>query len=221
MKIEIKNLIKEYTQGDQTFRAVNDVSFSISNGDFFCVTGRSGSGKSTLLNIIAGLTLPTSGNVLLDGQEIFALPDEAISLYRNAKIGCVPQQYSLLSDLTVLDNIRLPFYLAKRDGDSEKEAQRLMALVGIEKLAARMPKRLSGGQVKRVAIARAMINKPGILLADEPTGDLDAQTTEDIMKIFKKVADEGTAVIMVTHDLDTTEYANRRFEMNSGILSQK
>jgi len=220
LKLEVKNLVKEYTQGDQTIKALSNVSFSISSGAFFSITGRSGSGKSTLMNIMAGLTVPTSGSVLLDGQDIFALPDEGISMYRNAKIGCVPQQYSVLSNLTVLDNVRLPFHLAKREGDSEGEARRLLASVGIEKLAGRMPKRLSGGQLKRVAIARAMMNKPGLLLADEPTGDLDAQTTKEIMAIFKKVADEGTAVLMVTHDLDTTGYASKCFVMNCGVLAR-
>ena len=220
MYLEVKNLVKEYIQGDHTTKALNGVSLSISGGEFFSITGRSGSGKSTLLNIIAGLTVPTSGSVLWDGRDIFALSDKDISMYRNAGIGCVPQQYSVLSNLTVLDNVRLPFHLAKRGGDSGKDAHRLLELVGIGKLANRMPKRLSGGQLKRVAIARAMMNGPGLLLADEPTGDLDAQTTGEIMRIFRKVADEGTAVLMVTHDLDTTEYSDRRFDMNAGVLGQ-
>ena len=220
MKIEVKNLVKEYRQGDQKITALNDVGFSIQSGEFFCITGRSGDGKSTLLNVMAGLTVPTSGKVFLDGQDIFSLSDKELSLYRNVKIGCIPQQHSILSNLTVLDNVRLPYHLAKRDGDSTQEAYRLLASVGLEKLAKRMPRRLSGGQLKRVAIARAMMNKPGLLLADEPTGDLDAQTTKKIMEIFKKVADEGTAVLMVTHDLDTTEYADKHYTMNNGRLSE-
>jgi len=218
MKLETKNLTKEYTQDERIFGALKDVNFSMASGDFISITGRSGSGKSTLLNILAGLTLPTSGSVLLDGEDIFALSDEALSFYRNATVGCLPQQSSVLTNLTVLDNVRLPFHLAKREGDSEKEARRLLSMVGLKKLTGRMPKRLSGGQLKRVAIARAMINRPGFLLADEPTSDLDAQTTEEIIQIFRKVADEGTAVVMVTHELETTEYAGQRYEMAHGVL---
>lgn len=218
VKLELKNISKEYKQGDQLIKAVDNVNFSISSGDFFSIRGRSGSGKTTLLNMIAGLTIPTSGSVLSKGEDIFALPDKELSMYRNAAIGCIPQQFSVLSNLTVLDNVRLPFHLAKREGDSTTEARRLLALVGIEKLAERMPKRLSGGQLKRVAIARALINKPGLLLADEPTGDLDTQTTADIMNIFKKISEEGTAVLMVTHDIDTVELSGKQFIMDNGNL---
>ena len=221
MKIEARDLVKTYDQSDETIVALDHVNFSIESGEFVSITGRSGSGKSTLLNIIAGLTLPTSGTVCLDGRDIFSLSDEELSLYRNANLGCLPQVSSALSSLTVLENVRLPFHLAKRKGDSEPEARRLLKLVGLEKLANRLPKRLSGGQVKRVAIARALMNKPGFLLVDEPTGDLDTQTTEKIMQLFKQVADEGTAVLMVTHELETTEYADKRFDMCEGVLSRR
>lgn len=221
MKIEVKNLTKEYKQGDETIHALKKVSFVLKQGDFISVTGRSGSGKSTLLNIMAGLTTPTSGSVFIDNTNIFTLSDKEISLYRNANIGCVPQVSSVLASLNVLDNVRLPFHLAKREGDSVKEAERLLKLVGLEKFAKRKPKRLSGGQVKRVAIARALINNPNFLLIDEPTGDLDAETTEEIMKIFRNVASEGTAIFMITHDLETTEYASKRYTMNKGVLAIK
>jgi len=220
MELQVNHLTKEYTQGDLPFVALKDVNFSIPRGAFISITGRSGSGKSTLLNIIAGLTLPTSGSVLLDGADIFDRSDTALSLYRNATIGCVPQQSSILTSLTVLDNIRLPFHLVTREGDSMQEAQRLLKMVGLEKLGNRMPKRLSGGQLKRVAIARAMINRPSFLLVDEPTGDLDAQTTAEIMGIFRQLADDGTAILMVTHELETTEYADQRFHMDHGVLTQ-
>ena len=220
MEIQVKNLTKEYTQGEEPMRALDNVNFSLLSGEFVSITGRSGSGKSTLLNILAGLTLPSSGEVLLDGTDIFSLSDKDLSLYRNATVGCLPQQSSVLTNLTVLDNVRLPFHLAKREGDSEAEAKRLLKQVGLEKLTNRMPKRLSGGQLKRVAIARALINKPSFLLADEPTGDLDAATTEKIMAIFRNIADNGTAVLMVTHELETTEYADKRFDMKHGVLTQ-
>ncbi|MCL2404713.1 MAG: ABC transporter ATP-binding protein [Defluviitaleaceae bacterium] len=220
MKIEIKSLVKEYKQGDQTISALKKVNLTITSGEFYSITGRSGSGKTTLLNIVAGLTTPTSGNVLLDGKDIFTLSDSALSLYRNATIGCVMQQHSVLANLTVLDNVRLPFHLAKREGDSAKEAYRLLSLMGIEDLAKRMPKRLSGGQIKRVVIARALINKPMLLLADEPTGDLDSHTTKEIMQTLKTVASEGTAILMVTHDHDANEYASTHFSMNDGALKR-
>jgi len=219
VKIEAKNLVKTYVQGDGTVTALSDVSLTIQKGDFIAITGRSGSGKSTLLNVMAGLTIPTSGSVIFDERDIFTLSDAELSYLRNAQIGCVPQVSSVLSELTVLDNVRLPFHLAKREGDSAKEAMRLLALMDIEKLAKRKPARLSGGQLKRVAIARALINKPALLLVDEPTGDLDEATTNDIMNIFSKVTSEGTAILMVTHDLDTTAYAAKCYEMAHGVLS--
>lgn len=221
MKIQVRDVVKTYDQSDETVVALDCVNFSIEQGEFISITGRSGSGKSTLLNIIAGLTIPTSGSVYLDGQDIFSFSDQELSLYRNESLGCLPQVSSALGSLTVLENVRLPFHLAKREGDSEAEARRLLKLVGLEKLANRLPKRLSGGQVKRVAIARALMNRPGFLLVDEPTGDLDAQTTEKIMQLFRQVADEGTAVLMVTHELETTEYADKRFDMRDGALSER
>jgi len=220
MKLEAKKLTKEYMQGDRKIKALNNVDFTITKGSFVSITGRSGSGKSTLLNIIAGLTLPSSGSIYLDGADIFTFSDEEISLYRNAKIGCIPQHHSVLANLSVLDNVRLPFHLSHREGDSAKEAHRLLKSVGLEKLTAGMPKRLSGGQLKRVAIARALINSPGLLIADEPTGDLDVQTTKEIIEIFRRIANEGTAVLMVTHDIDTTEFADSRYSMASGRLSK-
>lgn len=218
MKVEIKNIVKTYNQGDEIITALKDVSLTINSGDFVAITGRSGSGKSTLLNIMAGLTIPTSGNVIFDGHDIFALSDKDLSALRNASIGCVPQVSSILPGLTVLDNIRLPFHLSKRDGDSALAAQELLEKMDIGKLGKRMPKRLSGGQLKRVAIARALINNPKLLLIDEPTGDLDEDTTRDIMNIFKQVTEGGTAIVMVTHDMDTTAYAHKCYGMSSGVL---
>jgi putative ABC transport system ATP-binding protein len=220
MLFEIKNLTKEYKQGDQIIRALSELDFSMPQGAFYSITGRSGSGKSTLLNIIAGLTLPSSGNVIYKGQDIFTLSDKEFSMYRNTKIGCIPQQHSILSNLTVLDNVRIPFYLSKKSGSSAEKARSLLSLVGMEKLAHTMPKRLSGGQLKRVAIARAMMNAPELLLADEPTGDLDAETTREIMAIFRALVNEGTTLLMVTHDLDTTAYADKNYIMQQGTLTE-
>lgn len=215
MQVEVKNITKTYTQGEETISALSNVELLLKKGDFVAITGRSGSGKSTLLNIIAGLTAPTSGVVLFDDKNFSAFSDAEASLFRNSKIGCVPQVPSLLSGLNILDNVRLPFHLCKREGDSAKKAYHLLSMVGLEKLANRMPKRLSGGQVKRVAIARAMINKPELMLLDEPTGDLDSDTTGDMMKIFKEAAQEGTIILMVTHDTHIVNYANKHFTMGN------
>jgi len=220
MTIQVENIVKEYSSGDGKVLALDNVDFSITSGQFVAITGRSGSGKSTLMNIMAGLTNPTSGTVTLNGKDIFSLSDTELSLYRNATVGCLPQVSSVLPSLTVLDNVRLPFHLSNRKGNSEKRAHTLLEMMGIATLANRKPKRLSGGQMKRVAIARAMMNKPDFLLVDEPTGDLDTQTTEEIMQIFRTAADDGIGILMITHDLETTEYADKHFLMSNGILNQ-
>jgi len=219
VRLEALNLSKEYSHGDESITALQNVNFTIKSGEFISVTGRSGSGKSTLFNLLAGLTTPTSGSVLLDGADISNFDDREISLYRNQTIGCVPQFTSLLSNLTVFDNVRLPYHLAKREGNPEEEVYRLLQLVGLEKLAKRRPARLSGGQVRRAAIARALMNKPTFLFADEPTCDLDASTTQEIMTIFEKVSSEGTAVLMISHDLETTCFTNKHFEILDGVLA--
>jgi putative ABC transport system ATP-binding protein len=220
MKIEVNNIVKQYTRGGRHIDILKGISFSVSSGEFISITGRSGSGKSTLVNIIAGLTKPTSGNVIWDGKDIFSFSDKEMSLYRNATIGCAPQGHSALSSLTVLENVRLPFHFAPHEGDSAEKANELLKQFHIELLADSLPKSLSGGELKRMSIARAMINKPSFLLVDEPTGDLDAHTTHVIMKIFRKAADEGMAVLMITHDQDTVEYADKNFIMESGTLTQ-
>jgi ABC-type lipoprotein export system ATPase subunit len=220
MKIEVNNIAKQYTRGGRHIDVLKGISFSVSSGEFISITGRSGSGKSTLVNIIAGLTKPTSGNILWDGKDIFSFSDKEMSLYRNATIGCSPQGHSALSSLTVLENVCLPFHFSPHEGDSAEKASELLKQFNIEPLADSLPKSLSGGELKRMAIARAMINKPSFLLVDEPTGDLDAHTTHVIMKIFRKAADDGMAVLMITHDQDTVEYADKNFIMESGTLAQ-
>lgn len=217
--IVAKNLTKTYTQGEENIVALDNANLTINPGDFIAVVGKSGSGKSTLLNIIAGLTMPTTGTVHFNGQDIAKLPDTQLSALRNSQIGCIPQVPSVISSLSVLDNVRLPYHLAKREGDSTTRALELLEMVELKKLAKRMPKRLSGGQLKRVCIARALINNPPLLLIDEPTGDLDEKTTTEIMGIFKNLTQEGTAILMVTHDLDTVKYATSCYEMASGVLT--
>jgi putative ABC transport system ATP-binding protein len=216
--LEIQDLTKEYVRGGRTFNAVNRASLSVEPGDFISIIGRSGSGKSTLLNMSAGLLKPSGGAVLFEGQDISALKDKEISLLRNEKIGYVPQGQSLLSNFTVLDNVCIPWFLFKREGDAEGRAFLLLEKTGISHLAASYPKELSGGEMRRAAIARSLINEPRLLIADEPTGDLDTETTADIMRLFSRVAREGTAVLIVTHELDTVAYGDRTYSMDAGNL---
>lgn len=219
LHLEIRNLRKDYSRGETTFSAVKDVNLEVNGGDFISVVGHSGSGKSTLLNLIAGLLLPTSGEILLDGESAIISSDDKASELRNTVIGHIPQGQSLLSNLTVFDNVRLPFYLSEREGDPSDQVHELLTGLGIGSLAGSYPNSLSGGEARRVAIARALINKPAILLADEPTSDLDAENTDEIMLLFKRIAKEGTAVIMVTHDQRTLNAVDRSYTMEDGILS--
>ncbi len=221
MLLEIKNLNKEYKRGSRTFLAVKDIDLSVSPGDFFCIIGKSGSGKSTLLNLIAGLLLPTSGEILIDGKNIVSLKDNAASYLRNSAIGYISQGQSVLANLSVLDNVRLPFYFFKRDGDAKKKALLLLEQVGIGHLADSYPRYLSGGELRRVAIARSLINNPSILLADEPTSDLDTKTTAETLKLFSEIAKDGTSVLLVTHELDTISYGNSVYVMDTGMLNKQ
>lgn len=219
MVLEVKNLCKEYMRGSQPFYAVDHVDFSMDKGDFVSIIGRSGSGKSTMLNLIAGLLDPTEGTVTISGKCLTGLNDEELSAVRNTILGYVPQGQTVLSNLTVLDNVRLPFYFSKREGTSSERAKELLELVGIGHLAESLPKELSGGELRRVSIARALMCSHELLVLDEPTGDLDPETTTEIMSLLQDIAKQGTAVLMVTHELDTTGYGNRTYVMERGRLS--
>jgi putative ABC transport system ATP-binding protein len=220
MILELRNLKKEYPRQNTTFAAVDDVNASVGEGEFVCVTGRSGSGKSTLLNMIAGLLNPTSGSIAFDGRELTKLNDDDLSFLRNTQIGYIPQGHSVLANFSVLDNIKFPFYLHKRAGNPTDRARRLMERVGISHLERAYPAELSGGELRRVSIARGLVNEPRLLIADEPTGDLDSQTTEDVMKLFTQVSKEGVAVLVATHDANVVRYNNRHFSMESGKLAE-
>lgn len=221
MVLEVSGLTKEYRRDGASFFAANNVNLQLSAGDFLCITGRSGSGKSTLLNLIAGLLRPTSGRIEIEGRDISFFNDEEASLYRNTKIGYIPQGQSVLANFTVLDNVRLPFYFFRRAGDAVEKAMLLLELTGIPHLAQMYPRQLSGGELRRVSIARALVNDPAVLIADEPTSDLDAQTTSEIMKLFARISQKGTAVLLVTHDSDAVHFGNRFFKMDSGILTEQ
>jgi putative ABC transport system ATP-binding protein len=217
--LELQKLTKEYRRGEQAFNAVDCASLFVEPGDFISIIGRSGSGKSTLLNMSAGLIKPTQGTVLFDGKDIYQFGDREISLFRNEKIGYVPQGQSLLSNFTVLENVCIPWFLFKREGEPAERALSLLEKTGISHLAASYPKELSGGEMRRVAIARSLINNPPLLIADEPTSDLDAETTAEIMKLLSTISREGTAVLIVTHELDTLSYGNKTYAMKSGNLT--
>jgi putative ABC transport system ATP-binding protein len=219
--LELRGLTKEYKRGGKAFNAVNGVTLSVRRGDFISIIGRSGSGKSTLLNMSAGLLKPSAGTVIFDGQDIFSLADKSISLLRNERIGFVPQGASLLSNFTVLENVCMPWFFFKREGKPEERALVLLEKTGISHLAASYPKELSGGEMRRAAIARALINHPDIIIADEPTSDLDAETTAEVMRLLSAIAKGGTAVLIVTHELDTLSYGNKVYLMNEGNLSLK
>jgi putative ABC transport system ATP-binding protein len=221
MLLELRHLKKEYLRENVPFAVVDDVNISIDAGERACITGRSGSGKSTLLNMVAGLLKPTSGTILFEGRDLSDLKDEELSFLRNGRIGYIPQGHSILSNFSVLDNVRLPFYLYKRHEDPMERACRLLEQVGMLRLSKSYPAELSGGELRRVAIARSLVNEPQLLIADEPTGDLDPETTEEVMELFSQVTrNNGVALLLVTHDKSVVRRDGKHFVMASGKLTE-
>lgn len=216
--LEIKNISKSYNRQGKDFFAVKDVNLNISDGDFIHIIGRSGSGKSTFLNIVAGLLSADKGSLSLDRTNYMELPDEEKSKFRNKNIGFIPQSPALLSYLNVLENIRLPYDMYEKDGDSEGKARYFLNELGLEHLAKSYPKELSGGELRRIIIARALMTEPKILIADEPTSDLDIEATKEVMDLLKKINEKGTTVLVVTHELDTLKYGKKVYTMSEGIL---
>ena len=216
--LEIKNISKSYNRQGKDFFAVKDVNLNISHGDFIHIIGRSGSGKSTFLNIVAGLLSADKGSLSLDRTNYMELPDEEKSEFRNKNIGFIPQSPALLSYLNVLENIRLPYDMYEKDGDSEGKARYFLNELGLEHLAKSYPKELSGGELRRIIIARALMTEPKILIADEPTSDLDIEATKEVMDLLKKINEKGTTVLVVTHELDTLKYGKKVYTMSEGIL---
>ena len=199
--LEVNHLTKIYGDGDNTVKALDDVSFSIEQGEVVLIVGSSGSGKSTLLNMIGLLDRPTSGNILIDEVNTSTLNDDQISSFRNKKLGFIFQFSNLLSDLSVLENILLPRQIAGTNSSSEKEALDLLKAVGLQDQIHKRANKISGGQSQRVAIARGLINKPSIVLADEPTGNLDSVTSQLIVDLMKSMAKKlNQTFVIVTHD---------------------
>lgn len=222
MTLTAKQLSKEFPRKSRTanrFTALCPLDFTLEPGRLTVLTGRSGSGKSTLLNLLAGLMQPTQGQVLADGNDLYAMSDAALSAFRSEHIGVVPQGQTALYSLTMQENILLPVTLFRPATDTEQcRAQQLLAELGIAELAEVSPAELSGGEMKRMAIARAMIREPEILLADEPTADLDEENTEIVFRVLQAAAKAGTAVLMVTHETGAERYADRLCTMKNGIL---
>lgn len=219
--ISVTSLCKRYDRDNRPFCAVDDASLEVGGGEIVGIVGRSGSGKTTFLNMVAGLLKPTSGGVSIAGVDILPLSDAALSLHRNQHIGYVPQGQSLLSNLTVFDNVRLPHYFAERQANVAGRTAFLLDELGISGLANAYPSRLSGGEMRRVAIARAMMNNPSVLLADEPTGDLDPANIAVVMDIFTSLARTGVAVLFSTHEEDAVRRAHRVIEMESGRMAER
>lgn len=217
MLLNVKNLRKDYTRGQQTFSAVNNVSFSMTKDDFICIMGKSGSGKTTLLNMIAGLLTPTQGKITINNTNLFELNDQQVSAFRNQHIGYIPQGSSLLPNLTAIDNIRLPFYLTKRaNQNSLNEAKSLLEKAKISHLQDAYPANMSGGEMRRIAILRALICKPQMIIADEPTSDLDEESATEIMQLLSEIHQQGTALLIVTHDHDVARYSQKIMKMSAG-----
>lgn len=219
--LETKDLRKIYGAGDTEVRALDGVNLTVEKGEFVAVVGTSGSGKSTLLHMLGGLDRPTSGTVTVDGREIFALKDEELTIFRRRKIGFVFQNYNLVPVLNVYENIVLPIQL---DGRAEDRGyvDQIIETLGLEKKLRSLPNNLSGGQQQRVAIARALAAKPAILLADEPTGNLDSKTSQDVMGLLKVTSQRfAQTIVMITHNEEIAQMADRIVRIEDGRITSR
>ena len=216
--LQTKDLKKYYGAGDTQVKALDGVDLSIQQGEFVAIVGTSGSGKSTLLHMLGGLDRPTSGSVTVDGKDIFALKDEALTIFRRRKIGFVFQSYNLVPVLSVWENIVLPVELDGRKVD-ETYMEEVIATLGLEKKLRSLPGQLSGGQQQRVAIARALATKPAILLADEPTGNLDSRTSQDVLSLMKVTGQKfAQTMVMITHNEEIAQMADRIVRIEDGRI---
>jgi len=219
--IKLKNVTKEFNLGEQVITPVLDVNLKVGQGEFVIIIGRSGTGKSTMLNLVAGLIRPTAGSVLVEDRDLAALSDKEMSRLRSREMGYVFQFPSLLPSLTILDNIIMPatFTGDKGGKDLAKRAAELLGMLGLGERLEYYPRHLSAGEQKRAVIARSLMNEPRILLADEPTSDLDEQTEKEIMGLLKQIHNGGVTILMVTHSIALVPYATRAYSMDKGKLS--
>jgi len=218
--IVLEDIVKQFVMGDTILQALDHVNFSVEEGDFIAIMGPSGSGKSTMMNILGCLDRPTSGKYYLDGKEVAGLSDDELAHTRNAKIGFVFQNFNLLSKITAQQNVALPLVYAGVSEDERMERAKIaLQKVGLGDRMDHKPNEMSGGQRQRVAIARALINNPAIVMADEPTGNLDTKSSYEIMDIFKKLNAMGKTVVMVTHEPDIGQQTKRILVMRDGHLN--
>ena len=219
--LQTKDLRKIYGAGETEARALDGVDLTVEKGEFVAVVGTSGSGKSTLLHMLGGLDRPTSGSVTVDGREIFSLKDEALTIFRRRKIGFVFQNYNLVPVLNVYENIVLPIQLDGKEPD-QGYLDQIIATLGLEKKLQSLPNNLSGGQQQRVAIARALAAKPAILLADEPTGNLDSKTSQDVMGLLKVTSQRfAQTIVMITHNEEIAQMADRIVRIEDGRIAAR
>jgi putative ABC transport system ATP-binding protein len=217
--IQVRGLTKDYPMGEEVFRALRGVDLTVHRGEFMAIMGPSGSGKSTLLHLLGCLDSPTTGEYILDGTPVHTLLPDELALLRNEKIGFVFQMFFLLPRADTLENVELPLVYAKvAPAERKRRAHEALQFLELDTHAHHRPNQLSGGQRQRVAIARALVNKPSIILADEPTGNLDSATSTNIMGLLKKLNDMGNTLILVTHEPDIAAYARRQVRLRDGLI---
>lgn len=216
--LKVEHLVKQYGKGDNAVLAVNDISFSVEQGEFVAIVGSSGSGKSTLLHLLGGVDIPTSGKVYIQGEDIYSLNSDKIAIFRRRQVGLIYQFYNLIPILNVKENITLPCELDGRTPD-KKELCDLINTLGLKDRVSHLPNQLSGGQQQRVSIGRALINHPAILLADEPTGNLDSRSSDEIVELLKLSNQKyNQTIVMITHNLEIAKIADRILRIEDGRL---
>lgn len=216
--LRVEHLTKKYGKGENEVIAVNDVSFSIQKGEFIAIVGSSGSGKSTLLHLLGGVDRPTSGKVFIEGKDIYELSDDNLAIFRRRQVGLIYQFYNLIPILNVEENIALPCDLDGKKVEQER-INELLRTLGLEKRKKHLPNQLSGGQQQRVSIGRALINQPAIVLADEPTGNLDSKSSDEIVELLKLLNQKyHQTIVMITHDLEIAKLADRMIKIEDGKI---